>query len=87
MHNKSPHLWEEYAILAPLFFSRYIPFLRHCFQKLTEEHLHPDLVFRLARRFDKLDSNQFAIWYHNFNIRMLPDEDNQEDIQIEKLQK
>ena len=86
VRKKSPHLTEESPILPPVFFSKYSMCLRLCFQKARVEQLDPDLVLRLARRFDKLDTNQFAAWYQYLCIRELADEDAEEEKDLQLLQ-
>ena len=54
-----------------ILFDKYAACLRHCFDKVKEEQLDPDLVLRLARRFDTLTTNLFAAWYKDLNIRVL----------------
>ena len=53
---------------------------------MNEEQLDPDLVRRLARRFDKLTTNMFAAWYRHLNVRVLVDEDTEEEAEVQALE-
>ena len=86
VRKKEPASHRQFSCPPGVVFSKYNSCLRHCFQKVCEEQLDPDLALRLARRFDKLATNQFSIWYQDLDIRVLPDEDAEEETDLEHLQ-